>query len=322
MNGLDLGNVTWGDYRFEDPWLLLLGLIVPMLVLLKATRRAEPAGIGFSRVAAIARTGGVRRAFRWLPFGARMLAALLLVVAIARPQRGSASATVVAEGIDIVLVLDVSSSMDQRDFEQRSRLEVAQEVLRDFIEAQPDDRIGVIAFESAARVLSPLTLDHDPLLRIISTAGESELEDGTAIGLATAEAVDLLRESRATSRIIVLLTDGENNAGAIEPIEAARLAEALGVRVYTIGVLGAGEQGLDEATLREMADIGDGTYDRASGAAALAAIYERVSDLEKSRVERDRFLQYDDLAPFLLAAAATTLVFEVLLRATAFRRIP
>lgn len=322
MGRLDLENFSWGDYRLEDPWLLLFALLVPLLIVLRAARRGDPAGVGFTRVAAIARAGGVRRAFRWLPFATRMLAVLLIVVALARPQRGSASASVAVEGIDVVLVMDVSSSMDQRDFEARSRLEVAQDVLRQFIDNQVDDRIGLIAFESEARVLSPLTLDHDPLQRLVSTAGDVELTDGTAIGLATAEAVDLLRESRAQSRVVVLLTDGENNAGAIEPIQAARLAEALGVRVYTIGVIGGGRNELDEATLQTMADIGDGTYDRATSAEALALIYERIGDLEKSRVERDRFLEYEELAAIPLAAAAGVLVFEVFLRSTLFRRIP
>jgi Ca-activated chloride channel family protein len=147
------------------------------------------------------------------------------------------------------------------------------------------------------------------------------LSDGTAIGLATAESVNLLRDSRAKSRIVVLLTDGENNAGSVQPLQAARLAEALGVRLYTIGV-GSSRAELDEATLQKMAEIGGGLYQHAADAQALAAIYDRIDDLEKSRVTRDRFLSFDELAPYALAAAVAAVVLEALLAATLFRRIP
>ncbi len=310
------------DYRFEDPLFLILGLIIPALVMLRLLRRRRTVGLGFTRVASLGRLGGARRGLRWLPFGFRLVAVALIVVAVARPQRGKADAAIQAEGIDVALALDVSSSMDQRDFEARSRLEVAQDVLRRFIDGRPDDRVGLVAFQMEALVLSPLTLDHDPLLRLVSTSGELHLPDGTAIGMATAEAVNLLRDSRAKSRIVVVLTDGENNAGAIEPLQAARLAEAIGVRVYTVGVLGSGRNDLDEATLQKMAEIGDGAYNRATDADALDKIFGRIAELEKSRVDRDRFVSYDELASYALAAAVGALAMETLLRATLFRRIP
>lgn len=321
-NNLRWDDLRWNDYRFDDPWLLLLALLVPALILLRVLRRPRPAGIAFTRVAALGHVGGVRRALRWAPFALRLVAVALLVVALARPQRGRANATVQAEGIDIVLAVDISSSMRQRDFASRTRLEVAQDVLRRFIEGRADDRVGLVAFQEEARVLSPLTFDHTPLQRLVTTAGDLKLGDGTAIGMATAEAVNLLRDSRAKSRVVVLLTDGENNAGAIDPLPAARLAEAIGVRLYTIGVVGSGRNEVDEASLQKMADIGDGSYNRATDAEALANIYNRIGQLEKSRVSRDRFLAYDDLAPYALAAAVGLLAIEALLRATAFRRAP
>ncbi|HWO94536.1 MAG TPA: BatA domain-containing protein, partial [Dehalococcoidia bacterium] len=162
-----LGDLDTGSYRFEDPWLLLAALILPALILVRLVRRPSQEGLGFSRVDAIKRVGGFRRRMRWLPFALRLAAIALLVVAVARPQRGQANASVDAEGIDIALALDISSSMNETDFEQRSRLEVAQDVLRQFVDHQRDDRIGLVAFQEEARVLSPLTLDHDPLVRLI-----------------------------------------------------------------------------------------------------------------------------------------------------------
>ena len=313
----------WQDYRLADPWLLLLVLLIPAVLLLAAYTRGRGSALGFTRVSALTYWGGVRRALRWLPDALRLFAVLLLVIAIARPQVGRADASVQAEGIDIVLVLDASGSMSQRDFaSSRTRLEVAQEVIRKFIDRQTDDRIGLVVFQGNAEVLSPLTLDHDPLLRLVTDAGKIQFIGGTAIGLATADAVNLLLDSRAKSRIVVLLTDGENNAGVIDPVQAARLAEAVGVRLYTIGVRGTEQNDLDEATLEEMAKIGDGSYSSAENQQALERSYGRIGDLEKSRVTRNRFLLWDDLAPVFLAAAALALALEVILRSTIFRRIP
>ncbi|MSQ61799.1 MAG: VWA domain-containing protein [Dehalococcoidia bacterium] len=313
----------WQDYRLADPWLLLLALLIPAVLLLAAYTRGRGSALGFTRVSALTYRGGMRRALRWLPDALRLLAVLALVIAVARPQLGRADASVQAEGIDIVLVLDASGSMSQRDFaSSRTRLEVAQEVIRKFIERQTDDRIALVAFQGNAEVLSPLTLDHDPLLRLVTDAGEIQFTGGTAIGLATAEGINLLIDSRAKSRIVVLLTDGENNAGAIEPIQAARLAEAVGVRLYTVGVRGSEQNDLDEATLEKMAEIGGGTYSGADNQQALEQSYARIGDLEKSQVTRNRFLLWDDLAPAFLAAAAAALMLEVLLRSTVFRRIP
>jgi Ca-activated chloride channel family protein len=315
------------DVRFADPWILLLLLAVPALALFVLRFRVDGRSIAVGTVspARLARrTWRVRLepALAWL----RLVAVALLIVALARPQRGEAVAESEGEGIDIVLAFDISSSMTNPFARGQTRLEAAESVLRQFVEARQNDRVGLVVFRGNSLNLSPLTSDYTAVADAVDYAGGLRLEDGTAIGTAIAESVNLLRQSQSASRIVILLTDGENNSPTIEPLAAARIAERLGIRVYTVGVVSrvpgrsSSTVNVDEAALREIANVTGATYNRAEDPAALQAIYDEIDRLEKSRFDAVETTRYAEVAPYLLAAAGLALAFEVLLRATAFRR--
>jgi Ca-activated chloride channel family protein len=310
---------------FHDPSLLLLLAVIPLLLLFK-WRTGEQATPG--RYSNLGLLGGFRPTwrirYRWLPALLRAGALALLVVALARPQVGQADTELPTQGIDIVPVLDLSSSMTTllgRD----TRQEIAQRVLTEFIEGREDDRIGLVIFREEALVLSPLTLDYAALTQLLEQAPQVNLPDGTAIGVGLASAIDLLRESRARSRVVILLTDGENTTGTVEPLAAARIAEALGVRVYTIGVIAPGARGgadlnVDEEALQKMAELTGGQYYPAESEEALTAIYASIDQLEKSRIGRPQFASYDELAVYFLAGALALLALELTLRGTVWRQ--
>ena len=257
----------------------------------------------------------------------RILAVALLVVAIARPQRGEAVSRSDGEGIDIALAFDISSSMSQPFARNRTRLQAATDVLAQFVAGRTNDRVGLVAFQGASITMTPLTTDYNALGQLVRTAGRIQLADGTAIGLAIGQSVNLLRTSTAASRIVILLTDGENNVHDIEPGEAARIAERLGVRVYTIGVVsppvfGAirSTLGVDEQSLKEIAQTTGGTYSRAEDPQSLQDIYTKIDTLEKSRFDDKTVTRYDEIAPFALAAVVALLAFEAVLRYGFIRR--
>ncbi|HWC29378.1 MAG TPA: VWA domain-containing protein [Dehalococcoidia bacterium] len=311
---------------FNDPYLLLLLLALPVLLLLRR-RTGESATPGrFSSVALLSAFRPTwRLRYRWLPTAVRAAALALLVIAIARPQTGQADSILPGQGIDIALVLDLSSSMQSASLGTGSRQEVAQRVLTNFIEGREEDRIGLVIFREENLVLSPLTLDYEALVQSLAAAPQVGLSDGTAIGDGLASSLDLLRESRARSRIAILLTDGENTAGSVEPLAAARIAETLGIRVYTIGVLapgsgGSGSANVNETALREIANVTGGQYYPAESEQALTAIYQSIEELEKSRVGRPQYGQYNELAPYFLAVALLLLAVELGLRATVWRQ--
>jgi len=306
---------------FADPNLLFLLLAIPLALLVKRrTGEGNGAG-GFSNLGLLAGFRPTwRMRYRWLPTFIRAGAIALLVVALARPQVGQADSELPGQGIDIALLLDTSGSMTASSLgSEDSRLDVAKRVLVDFIDGRSDDRLGLVVFRAGSIVLSPLTLDYDALTAVTEDVGEVSLEDGTAIGVGLSEALNLLRESRARSRVAILLTDGENNAGEIEPLAAARIAETLGVRVYTIGIIEANRRTVDEQALTEMAELTDGRYYRASSEQALEAIYAGIDRLEKSRIDRSQFGVYDEYAVYFLAAALGLLALELLLRNTVWR---
>jgi Ca-activated chloride channel family protein len=311
---------------FNDPTLLFLLLALPVALLLK-WRTGDQATPGrFSNLGLLAGTLPTWRIrYRWLPTLIRAGALALLVIAVARPQVGQADTELPGQGIDIALVLDLSSSMTSAALSTGTRQEVAQRVLTEFIEGREEDRIGLVIFREEALVLSPLTLDYEALAQVLRQAPRVGLPDGTAIGVGLASAVDMLRESRARSRVAILLTDGENTTGSIEPLAAAQIAEALGVRVYTIGVIapgarGAGNLNVNEAALREMAMLTGGQYYPAESEQALEAIYANIESLEKSRVGRPQYGAYDELAVNFLAGALALLALELGLRGTVWRQ--
>lgn len=330
--------------RFQSPLLLLLLLAIPPAAWLRLRRR--PPAVNFPALAALREAlpaGGVR--LSRLPLILRCLAAALIVFALARPVQGVGRARVFAEGIDIVLALDLSSSMDARDMTDDlrvNRLDAVKEVVKRFIPERRNDRIGIVAFARYAYTMSPLTLDHDLLLgivdrlKIVPRGGE---EDRTAIGSAIVAAVARLKDSEAKSKVVILLTDGVNNIGEVGPESAAGIARSLKVKVYTIG---AGTKGLapypvsvmgrvvfervptdiDEETLRMIARTTGGQYYRAQDEKALRRIYDRINAMEKVRIEEERFSEHRELFPFLLIPALVLLLAEAAARATVSRRIP
>ncbi len=313
--------------RFETPYALVLLLLVPALALFYWRSRRNAAAVALGAVApaeAAPRTWRIR--LQPLLPALRILSVVLLVVALARPQSGHAEAHSTGEGIDIVLGFDVSSSMSEPFTRNRSRLEVATDVLQQFVRNRTRDRVGLVAFQASSLTLSPLTTDYEAVAQSVKNAGTLRLKDGTAIGTAIGESVNLLRTSSARSRIIILLTDGENNVHQVEPLEAARIAEKLGIHVYTVGVVSQTIGGqtstvnVDEASLQQIADVTGGTYSRAEDATALAQIYSNIDQLERSRFEGNVIRRYDDFAPWVLAAAAVLLALELTMRHSLLRR--
>jgi Ca-activated chloride channel family protein len=312
--------------RFADPTLLLLLLLVPGFLLLRWRLTREPGAATFSNLSLVSSFRPTwRLRYRWLPTALRILALVLLVVAIARPQNGRAESEVPGEGIDISLVVDTSSSMTAT-FGDSTRMESAKTVIKDFIEGRKDDRLGLVIFRERSLILSPLTLDYEALGRLVDEVDKINLNDSTAIGLGLSDGINLLRESTARSRVAILLTDGQNNAGSIQPGQAARIAETLGIRVYTIGLIERNARGtlssanVDERALTEMAEVTGGRYFAAESEDTLQSIYESIDALEKSAVGRPTFLSYDELAPYFLVVALLLLAFEQLLRATVWRQ--
>lgn len=321
--------------RFDDPALLALLALVPLYgwALWRLARQPGPSYL-LPRLSVISEAvdrlpaaGLVLRTLPWL--GAlRLAAAALIVVAAARPQTTVVEAVRPAEGIDIVLAIDTSSSMTQfRLGGEETRIDAARRVARDFIAQREEDRIGLVIFQRSSLVLSPLTLDLAAIDTLIETSVRSGLiPDGTALGLAMAEAVDLLRGSQAASRVVVALTDGENNVPGVTTQQAAAVARALGVRVYTIGLpsmqRSSAAVSLNELPLIYAADETGGRYFRAADAAELAAAYEEIAQLERARVGEETLLRSRELAPWLLLAALGLILLEVGARAGPWRRMP
>lgn len=332
--------------KFLNPTVLVLLLIVPVLVVLRLKLR-RGVTLKFSALEelklALPRGGGK---LRYVQLALRSAAIFLIVLSLARPVRGIAHTKVYSEGIDIILALDVSSSMDARDMADDlsvNRLEVVKEVVKRFILERRNDRIGIIAFARYAYTQAPLTLDHNVLvdlverLNIVPRGGP---EDGTAIGSAIITSVVRLKESGAKSKVVVLLTDGRNNYGEIGPESAAEVARSLEIKIYTIGT---GKEGLapypvrdlfgqmtfarvpldlDKETLMEIAEITDGEYFRAQNERALQRIYERINKMEKVEIEEEKYTEYRDLFPYLLLPAFLLLLVEVAVSQTVLRRLP
>ena len=259
-----------------------------------------------------------------------------LIVALARPQRGLQESRVNTEGVDIVLLLDLSTSMDTPDFahngQRVTRIDSAKAVIADFIEKRPDDRIGMVAFSALPYSVAPLTLDHSWLIQRMDGLRTGMLEDGTAIGDALASAVNRLRDSEAKSRIVVLVTDGENNRGELTPENAAQAAAALGIKIYTIGIGGGlpvrqgfftqAPQQLDTTVLEQVADISEGRFFRAMDLNELKEVYNTIDQLEKTEIEMQQFTRYEETAQSWLVAAVFFLTLEKLLSLTRFGRLP
>ena len=323
---------------FRHPLVLLLLLAVPALVWLRYARRRQ-APLAFSDGAALLGLPvSPWLALRWAPPALFAVGLVFLIAAAARPQRGMSESRVETEGVDVVLVVDTSTSMRADDFstatKRMDRLDAAKAVLAQFIQARPDDRLGIVAFAAMPYTIAPLTTDHAWLMLQMDRLQTGMLEDATAIGDAIASGVNRLRDSKAKSKIVILLTDGIHNAGRLTPPDAAQAAAALGIKVYTVGagsdqprasgIFGfvQGGQEIDEATLKKIAEITKAKYFRATDLKSLEETYQAIDEMEKTKIELDQYTRYEEkFAPFLVLGLLC-LAFETLLGFTRLGRLP
>lgn len=328
------------NYTYAHPELfyLLLGLI-PMIVWYIFRQKKFSASLQISTTLGLASAPKTWKHYlRHLLFAIRLLVMTLLIVVLARPQSTEDWENVSTEGIDIIMAIDVSTSMLARDLKP-DRLEAAKDVAIKFIAGRPYDRIGLVIFSGESFTQCPLTTDHAVVTNLLRQTQTGILEDGTAIGNGLATSVNRLKESDALSRVVILLTDGENNRGEIPPLTAAEISKTFGIRVYTIGV---GTEGtapypiqtqfgtriqqipvkIDEVSLQSIADITDGRYFRATNNDKLAKIYEEIDALEKSKIEVKEFSKkQEEFQPYALAALIL-LIIGILLKVSVFRNIP
>ena len=327
--------------QFASPYFLWLLAVIPLMVVYYVWRtRQGGASIQVSTIDGVAKAPRtVRYYLRHLPFALRCAAVALLIVALARPQSVDEGSTSNTEGIDIVLAIDISTSMLAQDL-QPDRIQAAKQVAGNFITDRPGDRIGLVAFAGEAFTQSPLTTDQGTLQTLLGRLRSGVVEDGTAIGNGLATAINRLRESDAKSKVIILLTDGVNNRGEIAPVMAAEIAKEQGIRVYTIGVGSRGtaptpaidmfgnmtfvqaKVEIDEKTLQEIADATGGRYFRATDNEKLRAIYDEINRLEKSKVEVADFTTYTEEYLRWVLAALALLAAEFLIRTLILKRIP
>lgn len=333
-----------GNFQFANPALLWLLLALPVMALLRGrSGRAvalrlpsvsDAKGIGSHPRS---RAGGLLMALAYLGMA-------LLILALARPQLGKGKTEIETSGIDIVLAVDVSGSMEAMDFnidgQPVGRLSVVKKVVEQFVGDRPGDRMGMVAFAGRPYLVSPLTLDHDWLKDRLSEVKIGRVEDGTAIGSAIASSVNHLRDSEAKSRIVILLTDGVNNSGAANPVTAAEAAKALGIKIYTIGAGTRGEAPIpvrdrfgrqrmamtkveiDEDSLREIASVTGGQFFRATDTDSLVKIYEEINQLETTKRKMKRYEDYQELMLFALLPGLFLVLSERVLSETRYRHLP
>jgi Ca-activated chloride channel family protein len=331
---------NFADIAFKNPELLWLLLVLPLVVAHHVfLHRKNMPQLRYSSLAGVKQAASPRTAYyTHIPVVLRTLALALLIVAIARPQSSSSWQDVTTEGIDIVLCLDISGSMLAEDFKP-NRLEASKKVAMNFMKGRPNDRVGLVIFSAESFTQCPLTTDHSILLNLFQDVKTGMLEDGTAIGLGLATSVQRLKDSEAVSKVVILLTDGDNNSGSIAPITAAEIAKEFGVRVYTIGVGTRGsapfpftdpfgrtvyqdvEVRINEALLKEMAEMTEGEYFRATDNAALEAVYAEIDQMERSKIDVTEYRKRkEEFMPF--AALALLLVLaEVLVRQSVLRSV-
>ncbi len=326
-------NITFGQ-----PWFLLLLIVVPVMIWWYAAKNSKRQGAIIISDASAKGLSTWKTSFRHLPFIFRLLAIIFIIAAIARPQTAYEEQNVEGEGVDIVLCIDVSGSMTAQDLKP-NRLEAAKAVAIDFVNKRLTDRIGIVIFSGESFTQCPLTTDKQVLVSAIESIRNGLLEDGTAIGSGLGTSVDRLRTSKSKSKVVILLTDGENNGGLIDPQTAKEIAKAFQVKVYTIGVgtdgyapqpvntpmgvvMQNGKVSIDEKLLKQIANETGAKYFRAKDNEGLSGIYDEINNLEKSKVEistRTRFTE--KFFPFVMAALAF-LFLELLLKFTVFRKFP
>lgn len=325
--------------QFKNPEYFLLFAVLPFLYVWLMKRRKSSLSVSFVSELKKIGTGRASRIQQHLNL-LRIIAFTLLVVALTRPQTVTSEREFEASGIDIVLALDISGSMLAEDFKPINRITVAKQEAKRFIQSRQSDRIGLVVFSAKSYTQCPLTLDYDVLMKLIDDIEVGMIKDGTAIGLGIANAVNRLRETDGKSKIIILLTDGNNNAGNIDPITAAELARSFGIRIYTIGIGTAGmvpfpiedpifgkryvqaQVDIDEGILKRISDITGGLYFSARDAASLAKVYKRINELEKSVFKVKEYTSFSELFHGLLLTGLMLLMLEMLFRNTLFIKIP
>ncbi len=343
FSGLKFGLFDLIDATIPPIVIFIVGflIIAAMLWFYSRRKRFRSATIKYSDVRIVKRAArSNKQKYRFLLTVFRICAVALLVIGFARPRAGTEYKEVTSEGIDIMMALDVSSSMQAEDFKPNNRLFVAKEEIKKFINKRTNDRIGLVVFARYSYTQCPLTTDYGVLLNFVDKVNFGAVEDGTAIGMAIANAVNRLRESDAKSKIIILLTDGDNNAGEIDPLTAANLAQAMGIKIYTIA---AGKPGnamypyqdpifgkryvyqptrIDEETLKEIAQRTNGQYFRARSGEELDQIYNSIDSLEKTKVKVAEHIQYRELFQYFVYGGLFLLVVEMLLANTYFKKLP
>ncbi|MCS6808047.1 MAG: VWA domain-containing protein [Bacteroidota bacterium] len=326
-------------FTFKNPEMFWLLLLIPLLAYRYYRIGAAQGEIRVSNIQGFATTTPtLRLRLRHTPFVLRLLAIVCLIIALARPQSSSQAQTVESEGIDIVLAMDISGSMLAEDFKP-NRIEAAKKLALEFIDARPNDRIGLVVFSGESFTQCPLTTDHEVLKSLFSAIKSGMVLDGTAIGLGLSTAVSRLKDSQAKSKVIILLTDGINNAGSIAPLTAAEIARTFGIRVYTIGVGTYGyapypvqtpfgiqyqnlEVQIDEDVMKQIAAMTNARYFRATSNAKLQEIYAEIDKLEKTKISVTEFRRYSERFFPFACIAAIALLLEFVLRHTVFRSIP
>ncbi|HSY50919.1 MAG TPA: VWA domain-containing protein [Thermoanaerobaculia bacterium] len=331
--------------RFANPlWLLLAVAVIARIVLLAYDRKRRYGAFTISSLSLVAPRSTARAQLAGVPFLLESIAALAMIVALARPQRVTRMSTNDRFGIDIVVALDASGSMAAEDFKPRNRFGVAKELIGEFIARRQDDRIGIVTFGARAATRVPITYDHDMATAILERAEVGENGDATAIGHAIATAVNRLRTSKTRSRIIILVTDGVNNAGSIDPLAAAQLAARYGIKIYTIGVGSRGPvpipvkrqdpftgeivttyqmqvADLDEEALAAIAKATNGEYFRATDARTMSAVLDRIDHLEKTRLTAPKSEKIEELYGVPLAAGVAMLALALLSGETVWQKV-
>ena len=323
----------------DSGYLLLLLLLIPLIVGYVLSKKKSDASLQVSDTSVYAHAPkSYKNYLIHLPFILRMLALALVIMVLARPQTTNSWQNSEVEGIDIMLAIDVSTSMLAEDLKP-NRLEAAKQVAAEFINGRPNDNIGITLFAGESFTQCPLTVDHTVLLNLIKDVQCGLIEDGTAVGMGVANAVSRLKDSKAKSKVVIALTDGTNNRGDISPLTAAEIAKSFGIRVYTIGV---GTNGMapypyqvagtvqyvnlpveiDEKTLSEIASITQGNYFRATSNSKLEEVYQEIDKLEKTKLNVRQFSKRDERYEWFALAALLCVLLEVLLRNTILKKIP
>lgn len=326
--------------QFKDPVFFIFLLALPLLLIWVNRKKKSSLKISFgSELKKIQGINSVQRIQFYISI-IRMIGIAFVIIALARPQQVSAEKEFEASGIDIVIAMDISGSMLAEDFKPVNRMMVAKEEAKRFVQGRQSDRIGLVVFAGKSYTQCPLTLDYEILTRLIDDVEIGMIKDGTAIGLGIANAVNRLRSSDGKSKIIIMLTDGDNNAGNIDPITAAELARSFGIKIYTIGIGTGGmvpfpiddpifgkryvqaKVDIDESALKRIADITGGLYFPARDPKMLQQVYDRISQLEKTDFKVKEYTTFGEFFPYFLFPGIALILLEVAVRSIFFLKIP